>query len=171
MKTLCIAVLGLSVAAFGQGRGAGAGPPAGAGSHPGGMPTATGRPADTGRPTGTHSPSDHSVDHSGSAKKELRESQLNGGAWRMLQEKTGKSSDELKAMYESSGATNFGQFTSAVIVSKNLGLDTNQVLDGLRTKSLGKTLQNLGVEPDKAKSEIKKAEAEAKRAAHQKRSS
>jgi hypothetical protein len=171
MKTLCIALLGLSVAAFGQGRSGGAGRPAGAGSHTGGLPTDAGRPADVGRPAGTHSPNDHSSDHTASEKKELRESQLNGGAWRMLQEKTGKSSDELKAMYESSGATNFGQFTSAVIVSKNLGLDTNQVLDGLKTKSLGTTLRDLGVEPDKAKSEIKKAEAEAKRAAHQKRSS
>ncbi len=171
MKTLYIALLGLSVAAFGQGRGPGAGHPAGAGSHPGGMPSDAGRPADVGKPTGTHSPNDHSSDHTSPAKKQLRDSQLNGGAWKMLQDKTGKSSDELKAMYESSGARNLGQFTSAVVVSKNLGLDPNQVLDGLKTKSLGKTLQDLGVESDKAKSEIKKAEAEAKRAAHQRRTS
>lgn len=65
-------------------------------------------------------------------------------------------------MYASSGAKNFGQFVSAVVVSKNLGLDTNKVLDGLKTGSLGQTLHDLGVPEDKAKDAIKKANEEAK---------
>ena len=32
-----------------------------------------------------------------------------------------------------------------------MGLDTNQVLDGLKTESLGKTLQSLGVSKDAAR--------------------
>ena len=65
-------------------------------------------------------------------------------------------------MYASSGAKNYGQFVSAVVVSKNLGLNTQAVLTGLKTKSLGQTLQDLGVSEDKAKAEVKKAEAEVK---------
>ena len=130
------------------------------------MPSNAGRPSDAGRPTDT-SRKDTTHRHQDGAshdQAQLRDSQLNSGAWKMLQDKTGKSSDQLKAMYDASGAKNFGQFTSAIVVSKNLGLDTNQVLDGLRTKSLGQTLQYLGVAPDKAKAEIKNAKAVTKKA-------
>jgi hypothetical protein len=41
-------------------------------------------------------------------------------------------SDELHQLYGSSGANHFGQFVSAGVFSKNLGLDTNQVLEGLK---------------------------------------
>ncbi len=85
----------------------------------------------------------------------------------MLERKTGLSSAQLQIMYTSSGAKNFGEFVSAVVVSKNLRLDTNQVLEGLKTKSLGQTLKDLGVPDDKAKAETKKAKrgiADAKKA-------
>ena len=71
-------------------------------------------------------------------------------------------SEQLQKLYAQSGAKNFGQFVSAVVVSKNLGLDTQKVLNGLKTASLAQTLQNLGVDKKKAKEEIKKAEKEAK---------
>jgi hypothetical protein len=67
-------------------------------------------------------------------------------------------------MYQSSGAKNFGEFTSGVVVSKNLGLDTNAVLHGLETQSLGETLKSLGVPPKNVKPEIKKAQEELKSA-------
>jgi len=79
----------------------------------------------------------------------------------MLEQKTGKNSAELQAMYAASGAKNFGQFVSAVVVSKNLGLDTDQVLTGLKTRSLGQTLQDLGVPKDKAGVAVKQAKKEA----------
>jgi len=79
----------------------------------------------------------------------------------MLETKTGMTSEELQALYTSSGARNFGAFTSALVVSKNLGLDQNAVLEGMKTQSLGKTLQSLGVSP----AEAKKAEAQAKKEA------
>jgi hypothetical protein len=89
----------------------------------------------------------------------LNQAQVNSGAFRMLEKKTGMTSDQLQALYASSGAKNFGQFVAAVVVSKNLGLDTNAVLNGLKTQSLGQTLQSLGVSPEDAK----KAEAQAKK--------
>ena len=82
----------------------------------------------------------------------------------MLEKKTGLTSEELQALYTSSGAKNFGQFVSAIVVSKNLGLDMNAVLDGLKTQSLGQTLQSLGVSPEDAKKETAKAKKEAKQA-------
>ncbi len=88
----------------------------------------------------------------------LKTSQINGGAFSMLQrDYPSLSSQQLQDLYKSSGARNFGQFVSAMVVSKNLGLDYNKVLAGLKTESLGKTLQSLGVSKDNAKSEIKKA--------------
>ena len=92
----------------------------------------------------------------------LKDAQVKSGAFRMLEKKTGMTSQQLQALYAQSGAKNFGQFVSAVVVSKNLGLDTQKVLNGLKTASLGQTLQNLGVDKKKAKEEIKKAEKEAK---------
>jgi hypothetical protein len=166
MQLRLIVVLALSAAtAFAQGRpaGAGGGRPSGAGmpsagpatpanggqpAHTSGRPANAGKPADAGRPEQTQQP--------------LKDSQINGGAFRMLEQKTGMTSDQLKALYASSGAKNFGEFTSAVVVSKNLKLDTNQVLEGLKTKSLGQTLKDLGVPSDQAKQAIKQAKREAK---------
>jgi hypothetical protein len=92
----------------------------------------------------------------------LRSEQINGGAFRMLEKKTGMTSDQLQQMYAASGAKNFGQFVSAMVVSKNLGLDASKVLDGLKTQSLGATLQSLGVSKSSAKGAIKKANGEIK---------
>jgi hypothetical protein len=98
------------------------------------------------------------------AQEPLRDAQINGGAFRMLERKTGMTTDQLKALYSSSAVRNFGEFTSALVVSKNLGLDSRAVLGGLKTQSLGKTLHTLGVAPDKATAEIKRAKEEIKTA-------
>jgi hypothetical protein len=82
------------------------------------------------------------------------------GSFRMLQQKTGMNAEELQKLYASSGARNYGQFASAVVVSKNLNLDTQKVLDGAATNNLGQTLQNLGVDRQTARTEIKKAHQE-----------
>jgi hypothetical protein len=166
MKRLIVFVLACSLAAFAQGRPSGAGRPSGVG---GGAPSGagagmghsgdTGRPSDMGSPSTAGKPTD--VGHQAGTQQPLKDSQMNGGAWKMLEQKTGKSSADLQAMYAASGARNFGQFVSAIVVSKNLGLDTDQVLSGLKTKSLGQTLQDMGVPENKAKAEIKKAKKEA----------
>lgn len=172
---LLVFVLAASLVVWAQGRPSGghpSGPPSGAGapsgagmgnsgmgsshSDMGGRPADAGRPADTGRPSTTGSQAH--------TQQALKDSQINGGAFRMLEKKTGMTSDQLQALYASSGAKNFGQFVSAVVVSKNLGLDTNAVLDGLKTQSLGETLKSLGVSPEDAKKATAQAKKEAKAA-------
>lgn len=171
---LLVFLLVASLAAWGQGKpggggrpsGAGGGPPSGVGmgnagmgsshSDMGGRPADAGRPADTGRPSNTGSQAH--------TQQPLKDAQINGGAFRMLEKKTGMTSDQLQALYASSGAKNFGQFVSAVVVAKNLGLDTNAVLDGLKTQSLGATLKSLGVSPEDAKKAMAQAKKEAKAA-------
>ncbi len=168
MKIKLMAILLLAaVSALGQGRpsGTGGGRPAGAGSAPtnAGGPGDVGRPADVGgRPANTGKPSD--LGRPEQPQQPLKDAQVNSGAFRMLEQKTGMTNDQLKALYASSGAKNFGEFVSAVVVSKNLKLDTSQVLEGLKTKNLGQTLQDLGVSSEKAKEEIKRAKHEVKQA-------
>ncbi len=162
---LLVFLLAASLLTWAQGRGSTgrpAGtptPPSGAGASSGmrpdtaGQPTTPGKPADAGKPADPGSQA--------STQQALKDSQINSGAFRMLQTKTGMTSEDLQALYTSSGARNFGAFTSALVVSKNLGLDQNAVLEGMKTQSLGKTLQSLGVSP----AEAKKAEAQAKKEA------
>jgi len=151
-------VLASSLAAFGQGH---------SGSHPGGPPSGmpgTGSGASMGHANGAadnHGPVGQSQGMS-QTQQPLKSAQTNGGAFRMLEKKTGMTSDQLQQLYASSGAKNFGQFVSAIVVSKNLGLDTSQVLNGLKTQSLGQTLQSLGVSKDAAKDAMKKANSEVK---------
>lgn len=164
---LGIVVLALAVSAFAQ-----------RGSHGGGMGS-MGGPGNAGSPgmAGDRGDMGHGSmgDNHGQqgqgqqngmsqTQQPLRQSQLNGGAWKMLENKTGLSSTQLQQLYQSSGAKNFGQFVSAMVVSKNLGLDYNQVLAGLKTASLGKTLQSLGVDKSKAKDAVKQANKEVKQA-------
>ena len=168
-------VLAAALAVVAQGRSGGhapqQGPPAGAGqSAVPGKPADAGRPADPEKPADVPAPSSNQGTNKSSTQQVLTESQLNSGAFRALQEKTGKSSEELQQMYAASGAKNFGQFNSAVIVAKNLNLDTTAVLEGLKTKTLGQTLVNLGVSEDAANAEIAKAKKEMK-AANKKKSS
>jgi hypothetical protein len=87
----------------------------------------------------------------------LKQSQIRSGAFRMLQQKTGMNATELRQKYASSGVRNFGQFASALVVSRNLGLDSNQVLSGVRAQTLGKTLQQMGVSQGVAKTEMERA--------------
>jgi hypothetical protein len=158
-----IFLLAASLTVWAQGRGGGGGRPPGAGGGPpsgagmgnshsdmGGHSADASKPANTGSQAHTQEP--------------LKGSQINGGAFRLLEKKTGMSSADLQALYTSSGAKNFGQFVSAIVVSKNLNLDTNAVLNGLKTQSLGQTLQSLGVSPEDAKKETAKAKKEAKQA-------
>jgi len=163
-KLVCF-VLICALSAFAQHGhgGAAGGPPAGAGmgrgAEMGRGDVGHGNAGDAGRAS-KPGHDNHDTDHG--AQKPLNDHQVNGGAFRMLEQRTGMTSDQLKAMYGSSGAKNFGQFASAIVVSKNLNLDTNKVLAGLKTQSLGQTLQSLGVAHDKAKDEIERAEHEVK---------
>jgi hypothetical protein len=161
---LAVFVLAASLAAFGQGRG-GHGMPSGVGPGMGGgmgSDRGPGMGGQMGRGQGQGQAGQHGSQ--AQTQQPLKDAQMNGGAFRMLEKKTGMTASQLEALYKSSGAKNFGQFVSAIVVSKNLGLNTQQVLDGLKTQSLGKTITSLGVDPKTAKSEIKKANQEIKNA-------
>jgi hypothetical protein len=162
-QSLIVFVLTSALGAFGQGHPA---------SHPSGLPSGTpsmGSGAGMGRAGGAADSRGSMGQSQGMSQTQqpLKSAQTNSGAFRMLENKTGMTSEQLQQLYASSGAKNFGQFVSAIVVSKNLGLDTNQVLDGLKTQSLGKTLQSLGVSKDAAKDAIKKANREVKDAEKQ----
>ena len=174
MKNLSLFALCVifSVAVVGQGRGGGGGRPGGVGGGPpGGLGAGSGHSGGLGGPS-----SGNPSGHDGAAgnrpaggqpehiQQPLKPAQINGGAFRMLEQKTGMTQAQLEGMYQSSGAKNFGEFTSAVVVSKNLGLDTSAVLKGLQTQSLGQTLKELGVPSKNVKPEIKKAQEEVKSA-------
>ncbi len=165
---LMVFALAAALTAFAQGRSGGhapqQGPPTSAGqSAAPGKPADAGRPADPGKPADLPSSSSQGQTKS-STQQALTESQLKSGAFRALQEKTGKTSEELQQMYIASGAKNFGQFNSAVVVAKNLNLDTNALLEGLKTKTLGQTLKDMGVSDEAASAEIAKAKKEMKEA-------
>lgn len=160
---ILVFLLVASLAVWAQGRGGGSaghpsGPPSGVGrpDTAGSPSNVGGRPSDAGKPAGAGSQAH--------TQQSLKDSQINSGAFRLLEKKTGMSSADLQALYTSSGAKNFGEFVSAIVVSKNLGLDTNAVLNGLKTQSLGQTLQSLGVSPEDSKKAIAQAKKEAKAA-------
>ncbi len=146
-----------------QGHGGGHGRPSGAPmGGPSGRPE-MGRPSSPMGGPGGKSEMGRST-HGEMTQQPLRDSQINGGAFRMLEKKTGLTSQQLQDLYQSSGAKNFGQFTSAIVVAKNLNLDRTAVLDGLKTMSLGETLQSLGVPKDKAKEAISEAKKQVREA-------
>jgi hypothetical protein len=184
---IVVFVLAVSMVALAQ-RPAGAGKPAGAGAGAG-AGAQQGRPADAGRPSqaGRPEPRPGSAGEAETQKQEgkqkgeaKREEQARGkgkdgdaeagsaagsGAYKMLQRKTGKSEEELRAMYEASGVKNFGQFVSAMVASQNLGMDSNLVLSQLGSKSLGQIIQEQkGLSPEQARAEIARAQREARQA-------
>jgi hypothetical protein len=94
----------------------------------------------------------------------MTKGQMKSGSFQMLQQMTGMDSAHLQQMYANSGAQNFGQFASAVVVSHNMNLDQHKVMHGLETMNLKQTLKKMGVPPDTAKAEVKKAEHQVKEA-------
>jgi hypothetical protein len=161
---IVVFVLAGSLMAFGQGHGHGMSDSMGQGM---GDSMGSGTSGDMGRGHGMGAPSEANAGNGGARQgsemqQPLKDAQVNGGAFRMLERKTGMTADQLQALYKSSAAKNFGQFVSAIVVSKNLNLDTQKVLDGLKTQSLGQTLQSMGVAQNTAKEEIRKAHQEIK---------
>ena len=90
----------------------------------------------------------------------LNDQAMQSGSFKMMMQKTNRNAEQLRQMYAASGARNYGQFASAVMVSHNLGLDTDKVLAGMKTQSLGRTLQNMGVDKQKANQEISRVRTE-----------
>ena len=54
-------------------------------------------------------------------------------------------------MYDRSHAINFGHFTCAVLVSKQLNVDTEALLQELNEGSILRALERMGIEQDRAR--------------------
>jgi hypothetical protein len=168
-KVLLIFILALATMSFAQGRGRGGqssgmgqgrGMGPGAGTGQGTMQRDQDRMRDQTKAQDQDRIRQHDRIHEGPLNDEMMKSQ----SWRMLQQRTGMSSEQLKQMYANSGARNYGQFVSAMMVSRNLNLDSQKVLVGTRTQPLGQVLQNMGVERGKADAEVRQAHEQIRKA-------
>jgi hypothetical protein len=183
-------VVGFQVVASAQGRGRGAGGGSSAGSPGGGPPSGVGVDrgignssdssngrADTGRGTA----SDRSNGRSDAGLDRARLQQQNSQqADHELRDHPGMAANlhttanDLRSGYQTALATNpnlkFGQYVAASRLGANLGarnpnITTNAILTGLASgKSIGQTLQELGLSKDQAKESQKRADKEIKEA-------
>jgi hypothetical protein len=190
---LGVLILGLAAAGFAQGRGHGGGvgggrsigggsgmggPPAGVGVERGlgrSSDASAGR-ADTGRGNASsrsNGRSDAGLNRARAASDNLKhadqELRDNPGIARTLH----TSANSLRSQYQAALATNpnlkFGQFVAATRLAQNLGrrfpnITRSAILAGLASgKSIGQTLQSLGLSQREAKDAKNQAESEIKR--------
>lgn len=187
---LCLLVLILATSAFAQGRGRGGGGGRGGGSstHGGGPPTGTGVDrgignsssrsggrSDDGRSnasTKSNGRSDDGIERARRASSNLRRAdddlRDHPGVPRALH----TNANDLRSGYQAALATNpdltFGNYVSATRLGQNLnqrfpGVTRDSILAGLASgRSLGRTLQDLGLNEREAKDARKRADAEIK---------
>ncbi len=186
---LSVLVLGLATGAFAQGKGHGAGGGRGSGNG-GGPPTGVGVDRGLGNASSrsggrsddglsnasskSNGRSDAGLDRARRASSNMRKADddLNDhpGVPRTLH----TNANDLRAGYQSALATNpdltFGNYVSATRLGQNLnrrfpGVTRDAILSGLASgRSLGQTLQDLGLSNDESKQARKQAEAELKAA-------
>lgn len=188
---LCVLVAGMTTSVFGQGRGGGGGRGSGGGggSHAGGPPPGAGVDRGKGNASGR---SDGRSDRGMATAAEKSRGRSEAGLERArvasnnlrladkdLREHPGiarslrTNANDLRSDYQAALATNpnlkFGHFVSATRVSQNLGsrhpaITRAAILDGLASgKSLGQTLQDLGLSDREAKEAKRRAERDIKR--------
>ncbi|MDA2939280.1 hypothetical protein MYX75_13595, partial [Acidobacteria bacterium AH-259-A15] len=97
-------------------------------------------------------------------KKPITEEHIRSGAFRKLQQVTEMGPLDLHILYESSGAQNFREFATALMVAQLLRLDRALVLRALYEKKLDEILQDFAVPGKQAKAAIKAVKKELKRA-------
>jgi hypothetical protein len=190
---LCILVAGMTTSVLGQGRGRGGGggrgSGGGGGSNAGGPPSGTGVDrglgnasersdgrSDKGRATASEKSrgrSDAGLERARAASNNLRhadeELRAHPGIARTLR----TNANDLRSGYQAALVTNpdlkFGHFVSATRVAQNLGsrhpaISRTAILNGLASgRSLGQTLQDLGLSEHQANAAKKQAEREIKR--------
>jgi hypothetical protein len=183
-------MVGLQVVVSAQGHGRGAGGGSSAGSPGGGPPSGVGVDrgigvssassngrSDTGR--GTASSRSDGRSDAGLDRARLQQ-QNSQQADHELRDHPGMAANlhttanDLRSGYQAALATNpnlkFGQFVAATRLGANLGaknpnITTSAILAGLASgKSIGQTLQNLGLSKDQAKESQKRADREIKEA-------
>lgn len=192
LMIVCLLVAGMTTSVFGQGRGRGGGGGKGSGggsSHAGGPPPGTGVDRGHGRASersggksdeGLANASEKSKGRSDEGHERARRASANlRDADRELRDHPGiprtlhTNANDLRNDYQAALVSNpdlkFGHFVSATRVSQNLGrkhpnITRAAILDGLASgRSLGQTLQDLGLSEHEANQARKQAEREIKR--------
>lgn len=188
---LTILVLTLATGAFAQGRGRGGGSGGGRGSGSGGGPPSgvgvdrglgnassrSGGRSDDGlgnASTKSNGRSDDGLERARRANSNLRRADDDLKDHPGLPNALRTNANDLRDGYQAALATNpdlsFGNYVSATRLGQNLNrrfpnITRNAILDGLASgRSLGQTLQDLGLSSDESKAARKQAEAEIKAA-------
>lgn len=188
---LCVLVAGMATSVFGQGRGGGGGRGSGSGggSHAGGPPPGAGvgrgmgnasdrsdGRSDRGIATASEKSrgrSDAGLERARVASNNLRRADEDLRAHPGITRTLRTNANDLRSDYQAALATNpnlkFGQFVSATRVSQNLSsrhpaITRAAILNGLASgRSLGQTLQDLGLSERQGNEAKKRAEREIKR--------
>ena len=134
------------------------------------------------RPTHAQAPTPHvrSAPRSAASPRPSA-SEPKGTSFRGIASKLNTTPDALESAYQTARAANpkltRGQFTAANVLAQNLGtkdpsITTQAILDGLQSgKSVGKTLQGLGLSETEADKAQREANSEIRRAGQQPRDS
>jgi hypothetical protein len=187
---LCLLVLVLATSAFAQGKGGGGGRGGGSSTHGGGPPTGTGVDRGVGNAssrsggrsddglsnasTKSNGRSDDGIERARRASSNLRRAdddlRDHPGVPRALH----TNANDLRSGYQAALANNpdltFGNYVSATRLGQNLNrrfpsVTRDSILAGLASgRSLGQTLQDLGLNNDESKAARKRADAEIKAA-------
>jgi hypothetical protein len=187
---LCLLVLALATSAFAQGKGGGGGRGGGSSTHGGGPPTGTGVDRGVGNSssrsggrsddglsnasTKSNGRSDDGIERARRASSNLRRAdddlRDHPGVPRALH----TNANDLRSGYQAALANNpdltFGNYVSATRLGQNLNrrfpsVTRDSILAGLASgRSLGQTLQDLGLNNDESQAARKRADAEIKAA-------
>ena len=174
LGVMCLLVLALATGAFAQGKGGGRGGGGGRGSgggHGGGPPVERGLGNASERSGGR---SDAGLERARRASSNLRRADDDLRDHPRLPRALHTNANDLRSGYQAALATNpdlkFGHYVSATRLSQNLSsrfpnVTRNAILSGLASgRSLGQTLQDLGLNDREAKEARKRADAEIKAA-------
>jgi len=170
-----LVVIGLQASAFGQGRGGGhgGGPPSGGGGMGRSSDTSGGRDMGRGNASDrSNGRSDTGMDRGRTANDNLKDADNDLRHHPGIANSLHVNANALRAAFQAALAKNpnltFGQFVAATRLAHNLGgrhpnITRDAILAGLAAgKSIGQTLQDLGLGKGEAKESVKEAERENK---------
>ena len=168
-------VIGLQASAFGQGRGGGhgGGPPSGGGGMGRSSDVSGGRDMSRGNASDrSNGRSDTGMDRGRTANDNLKDADNDLRHHPGIANSLHVNANDLRAAFKVALAKNpnltFGQFVAATRLAHNLGgrhpnITRDAILAGLAAgKSIGQTLQDLGLGKGEAKESVKEAERENK---------
>ena len=189
---LCVVVLGLTTAAFGQGKGGGGGRGSGGSGNAGGPPSGVGVDRGLGNASGrsngrsndglgtasdrSNGRSDAGLDRARLAENNRRDADRDLREHPAIANAVHTNANDLRSGYQTALVANpdlkFGQYVAATRLAQNLGgrfpnVTRDAILAGLADgHSLGRTLQTLGLNSHEADAAKKQAEREIKQAKH-----